>query len=336
METSFIRLCQRGKKASAEAALKSGRADLDKQDRLGNTALHYLCTNDLADLAEKLIAAGADVSLANNAGQTPLHLAASNGLLSAVRLLLDKGAEINAQDMEDKTPLIYAVENGKADAAEYLLVSGADRHSMTVNGLFPRDFVKAAGPSMERLQPFFEAKLTQIDSKGNTPLHQAVYQGGITTVKNLLSAGTSSINYKNNKGLTPLLAAVSNLNLAISGILLRHGADPNIPRPSDGYSSLHVAAENGLSLLGEILLDHAAKIDALSNDGATPLILAAQWQHRDFAAMLLRRGADPAITDKEGKTARDYAVESGFKSIEEVFLTKPANSRPGTRCPRKP
>jgi ankyrin repeat protein len=322
METSFIRLCQSGRKKLAERALKKGEAGLDTKDRLGNTALHYLCTIDMADLAEKVIAAGADVSIANNAGQTPLHLAAANGVLSTIRLLLDRGAKINAQDMEDKTPLVYAVENDQADAAEYLLVSGADKHSRTVTGLFPRDFIKAAGPSMDRLLPFFEAKLTQIDSKGNTPLHQAVYQGGITTVKNLLNADTSSINFRNNKSLTPLLVAVSNLNLDISDLLLKYGADPNISRPSDGNSPLHVAAENGLSLIGEILLDHGAKIDAVNKDGATPLILAVQWQHRDFAAMLLRRRADPSIADGEGKTAPDYAAESGFNAMEELFLSK--------------
>jgi ankyrin repeat protein len=322
MEISFIRLCQSGRKNLAERALKNGEASLDVKDRLGNTALHYLCTADMMELAEKVITAGADVSIANNAGQTPLHFAAANGILSTIRLLLDKGAKINAQDMEDKTPLIYAVENIQADAAEYLLVSGADKHSRTITGLFPRDFIKAAGPSMDRLMPFFEAKLTQIDSKGNTPLHQAVYQGGITTAKNLLNTDTSSINFKNNKSLTPLLVAVANLNFDISNLLLKYGADPNISRPSDGNSPLHVAAENGLSWLGEILLDHGAKINALNKDGATPLILAVQWQHRDFATMLIRRGADPAITDGEGKTAPDYARESGFQSMEEVFAPK--------------
>jgi ankyrin repeat protein len=323
MGMSFIRLCQSGRKILAEAALENGEAELDATDKLGNTALHYLCTAGMADLVEKVIAAGADVSLANNSGQTPLHLAAANGILPTIRLILDKGAKINAQDIEDKTPLIYAMENDQADAAEYLLVSGADKHSRTITGLFPRDFIKAAGPSMDRLLPFFEAKLTQIDSKGNTPLHQAVYQGGLATVKNLLTADVSSLNFKNNKSLTPLLVAVSNLNFDISNLLLKYGADPNISRPSDGYSPLHVAAENGLSWLGEILLDHGAKIDAPNKDGATPLILAVQWQHRDFTAMLLRRGADTSITDGEGKTAPDYAAESGFKAMEEVFLAKP-------------
>jgi ankyrin repeat protein len=322
IETPFIRLCQSGRKNLVETALKNGKAKFDAKDRLGNTALHYLCTVDMADLAEKAIAAGADVSLANNAGQTPLHLAAANGVLPTIRLLLDKGAKINAQDMEDKTPLIYAVENDQADAAEYLLVSGADKYSRTITGLFPKDFIKAAGPSMDRLLPFFEAKLTQIDSKGNTPLHQAVYQGGLTTVKNLLNSDRSSINFKNNKSLTPLLVAVSNLNFEISNLLLKHGADPNISRPSDGNSPLHLAAENGLAWLGEILLDHGAKIDVRNSDGATPLSLAVQWQHRDFATMLLRRGADPFIADGEGKTAPDYASESGFKTMEEVFFAQ--------------
>jgi ankyrin repeat protein len=322
METSFIRLCQSGRKKSAEALLAKGEARLDAIDKAGNTALHHLCTVDMADLAEKLIAAGAGISIANNAGQTPLHLAAAGGVLSVIRLLVDKGAAINAQDMEDKTPLIYAIENGMADAAEYLLVSGADKHSRTITGLFPRDFINSAGPSMDRLLPFFETKLTQIDSKGNTLLHQAVYQGGISTVKNLLNADRSAINFKNNKSLTPLLVAVANLNFDISNLLLKYGADPNVSRASDGNSPLHLAAENGLPWLGEILMDHGARIDAVNKDGATALILAVQGRHRDFATMLIRRGADISISDGEGKTALNYVFETGLKSMEEVFLTQ--------------
>jgi ankyrin repeat protein len=175
---------------------------------------------------------------------------------------------------------------------------------------------------MDRLMPFFETKFPQIDSKGNTPLHQAVYQGGIAMVGNLLTADTSAVNFKNNKGLTPLLVAVSNLNFGIANLLLKYGADPNIARPSDGEASLHIAAENGLAWLGEVLLDHGANINALNKEGATPLILAIQWQQRDFAAMLIRRGAVSSITDEEGKTARDYAVESGLSALEDTLGLK--------------
>ena len=317
METALILACQNRDREKIKTLILNREIDPNFQDVLGNTALHYLCMNDDAELAEEIILAGGKIEIENNQGATPLHTAAAKGTIPLIILLLQKGADINAQDIEDKTPLIYAIINGQQGVAEYLISAGADKKCRTINGLCPMDFVKAA--NMDSIIPFFNSRFPWIDQKGNSNLHNAVFQNGISMVRNILSADKSGINARNNEGLTPLLIAVSRLNFGVSDILLQFGANPNLARPRDGYTPLHIAAENGVTWLGEILLEYKARINTQNQNGATSLMLAIQGQHREFASMLVNHGAAPEITDIKGRTARDYALEWGSTNLVEIL-----------------
>jgi ankyrin repeat protein len=67
-------------------------------------------------------------------------------------------------------------------------------------------------------------------------------------------------------------------------------------------------------------LNHGAEIDARDRDGqATPLERAASWGRRDVVELLLARGANPALKDKNGKTALDLAVANGQDDVVAVL-----------------
>jgi ankyrin repeat protein len=160
------------------------------------------------------------------------------------------------------------------------------------------------------------------DEQGNNSLHNAVLRGKITMVRNILSEDKSGIDARNSEGLTPLLISVSRLNFGITDMLLRFGADPNLSRPGDGYSPLHIAAVNGVNWLGEILLEHKANINRQNRDGLSSLMLAIQGQHREFIALLVRQGAALDITDRTGKTALAYALDWGTPELAEMLHEK--------------
>jgi uncharacterized protein len=46
------------------------------------------------------------------------------------------------------------------------------------------------------------------------------------------------------------------------------------------------------------------------NGGRTPLMHAAAHGHHDNVKLLLKAGADPALADKQGKTAYNIALEN--------------------------
>ena len=124
-------------------------------------------------------------------------------------------------------------------------------------------------------------------------------------------------------------ALVTSLNAgAIKDAMFLIGRGANVNQTADdGRAPLHFAA--GLLSVGYIglLLDNDAEIDAVDNNGATPLLVAAQAAHegechREHPAinLLLERGADPNLRDHNGLCAArlldDKAPDPGPEPAE--------------------
>jgi cytohesin len=128
-----------------------GGANVDANDRGGQTALHYAAKAGQIEVAKLLIANGADVNAGEwtplqeaaihskemvelllakgadiNAGPwTALHTAASTGRKDIVELLIQKGADVNAKDGWGRNPLWYAQNKGYTEIVELLRKHGA-------------------------------------------------------------------------------------------------------------------------------------------------------------------------------------------------------------------
>ena len=98
--------------------------------------------------------------------------------------------------------------------------------------------------------------------------------------------GLEGLNTTDTDGETPLMIAVNKKYVECCMYLLLGGSDPNLAHPSTGNTSLHLAVLKGSPTLVKILL----VFDALV-----------------------------AATNKVGKTALDYAKESGDKEIQEIL-----------------
>lgn len=94
----------------------------------------------------------------------------------------------------------------------------------------------------------------------------------------------------------------------VAFFLLNNGAKPDTLRSSAGRTALHVAAAYyACEKLCGALLAAGADINARTNDGATPLMLAAYSAKLRLVRFLLDKGADPGLRDNKGRTAFDYA-----------------------------
>lgn len=73
---------------------KNGKADINKQDRSGNSALHHLVPifrknkMEAAKIGQLLLDAGAEPNLFNDSGYTPLQLAIKKGSYNAIEFFL--------------------------------------------------------------------------------------------------------------------------------------------------------------------------------------------------------------------------------------------------------
>ena len=73
-----------------EKKLIKARAELNIQDREGNTPLLIACRHGDEKIVCYLIKSGADITLKNNKGETAMDIAAERGFSDAIELMMDR------------------------------------------------------------------------------------------------------------------------------------------------------------------------------------------------------------------------------------------------------
>ena len=97
-----------------------------------------------AETIKALLSSGVDVDQQDKIGYTALHYAAQNYLLDIALLLLEHKASVDAKDNYGNTPLFRAVFNskGRGDMIQLLLRFGADKNLKNNHGVSPLELAK--------------------------------------------------------------------------------------------------------------------------------------------------------------------------------------------------
>jgi hypothetical protein len=128
--------------------------------------------------------------------------------------------------------------------------------------------------------------LNEYSRDGYTPLQLACFFGREDVARYLAAKGADvQAVAKNGMAIQPLHAAVAGDHLSIARLLLEAGADANAVQ-QDSFRPLHGAAQNGNAEMVRLLLEH---------------------------------GADPALTDGQGRSARDLAEEGGYAEVAALL-----------------
>jgi ankyrin repeat protein len=99
----------------------------------------------------------------------------------------------------------------------------------------------------------------------------------------------------------------------------------NYRDPSTGESALHILVRGrDLTWLG-FMLSRGARPDSQSNDGTTPLILAAQLSWIEGAGQLLARRANPNLANRSGETPLIVAVQRRDIQMVRMLLGQHAD-----------
>lgn len=118
---------------------------------------------------------------------------------------------------------------------------------------------------------------------------------------------------------TPLADAARAGDTTAIRTLIAQGADPNQPAGNNSWTPLLHAIHKHQPGSVQALLDRGADVNRLGGDGITPLMMAAGYGYNDIVRLLLRRGANPRITDREGFRAIDLAA-AGIPDIDRFTL----------------
>ncbi|XP_059169888.1 serine/threonine-protein phosphatase 6 regulatory ankyrin repeat subunit A-like [Physella acuta] len=163
---------------------------------------------------------------------------------------------------------------------------------------------------------------TNVD--GENALHMACLLGHINIVMFLIGE-KCKINARSTLGETPLMIAVENYFAKIAKYLIDNKANVNI-KNNEGDTVLHLAVEHGLHnnnyMLLHELAQKSANINETNNAGRTPLFYANNAQ---VVELLVEKGSDVDIQDKNGETALHLATKHDKSSAVYQLITRGAN-----------
>jgi len=324
-QLAAARAAQRGSSAAAPAARGRGRGDDsgNEPEPLG-----------FADLV------GA------HGGLTALLLAAREGHEDTALALLDAGANINQVSTSDHTsPLLMATINGQFDLASRLLARGADVKVASDGGATPLYGVLNMqwAPKARHPQP---AKYMQ-QNIGYLELAEAILKAGAdpnarlrkslwytTYNRDLLSVDRT--------GATPFWWAAYTLDVPAMKLLLKYGADPNIPtakvpeRYEEGGPDPSVPDRSGVAPIPwggpAVAPIHAASGVGygLGFAGNTHRHVPEGWLPA-VKFLVEELGADVNARDHNGYTPLHHAASRGDNELIKYLVSKGADVKAVSR-----
>jgi ankyrin repeat protein len=321
----------------------AGSEDVNARRSDGSTPLQWAAFAGDVTEAKRLIAAGAEVRATNPYGVNAMLLAADIANTDLIQLLLKSGADASSANADGETALHLVARAGNIDAAKLLLKAGAKvdareklgeqtplmwavarRHPLMVDFLLRHKADVNARSAIRDYQRVAtaESRSKQLDRGGFTPLLYAARENCRECTEILLKHGADA-NLPDPSGVVPLVIAMTNGNFDIAKRLVEAGADVN-QWDMYGQSPLHVA----IASLGG---GRGNPLDADSPQKATAA---------ELAQMLIARGANPnqqtyfrpAVRGGGGRGTTPFLVAVGTGNVELVkqLIAKGANVKLAT------
>jgi ankyrin repeat protein len=196
-------------------------------------------------------------------GYTPLHFAAHLGLVSGASILLSHGALSNIRDDKNLTPLLIAIELDQPRVVQLLLRNGVNIHSIC--GFRETTALHAAAangfPTLVSLLLEKGAMIDTTSGRG-TALQLACRIGSIDCASILLEKGANpNVRSDGVFGEPPIITAVRNDDVEMVDLLIKYGADVDLPTKDEEFAALSVAVSLGLQHMERKLLQYGADVN---------------------------------------------------------------------------
>jgi len=288
-------------------ALLEARADIETLCSNGRTPLHHAVGGMQAEVCRYLVKKKANPEAKKEGAATPLMLAVLQGHTLELDALIDVMCNLHATDDEGATPLHIAASKQRLEVIECLFKRGARPEVTDKWGFMPIHRAARTGEHEA------VAKLVQLSAPVSsrtalgrqTALHLAAAADELETIRVLVGA-RANLNGQDNRGFTPVHAAVEGERIRALTLLLHSGVNPDILTKSED-SALHLAVLRKNVQLAHCIIGHHANVDITGRSGQTPMHFAAEIGYTPALQVLL----DPEHAGREkGKNIENASVES--------------------------
>ena len=130
----------------------------------------------------------------------------------------------------------------------------------------------------------------------------------------------NDINEQDGNGVSLLWEAVRKNDLSLVKLLLSMGANPNITT-NDGWTPLHLCAQNYYVECAKILISNHADVNLKDKWGKNVISVAAYWSENrgEMIKLLLSHGANPNDKNFYGISAIDIALTIANYDVKQFF-----------------
>ena len=276
-----------------------------------------------------------------------LYLACSHGRLEIVALLFRRGfpQDLMHYGKYSAPPVVSACKGGHCEVVELLLGKGADvdvaieleHNSFNLLQEFGR--LSDDAPCMPKLalvgaasHGHTEIVRLLLDKGARVGLHSAVtsaIQGGFREVVEIFIERYTEKDLLGSDGCSPLMFAIRYECYEMAKFLLEKDAQVNL----HGISPLMIVSCNASKLddedrnksaLAELLLERGAQIDLQDKDGMSALMFTTKNGLFGMAKMLLEKGAQIDLQDKSGRSAVMIASENQHWDVGKLLVERGA------------
>lgn len=237
----------------------------------------------------------------------PMLFAIGSTDISYLQSLLDLGASPNVQT-KDK-PIIHYSQN---ETITRLLLKYNAQYSL--NDLYSSAKREDNFPQKQRSVPSVKELFESLLKPTSDLLTFVINKGDIQAVKLLLKRGLD-VNAMDSQGHTALKVAIDANQTEVFQILLKRGANKNLPFPESlqqkkGIYPIHLSAIKGRQDICNTLLETGENINRKDQLGNSPLYHAVKSDKQDMVAFLLEKGADIYSKNLNGETLLSLPIKN--------------------------
>ena len=321
----LFKATQSGDVEKVRKILKHGKCTVNCTDSTGWTPLHWACNKGHVDVVRVLVSEfKADITIQTFTGATPLTLAAINRHDNVVHALLsDYQCLVDAKGQGGYTALHYSCRDGHVDIVKILVKHKANVNARTDSGDTPL-ILATRNKHDNVVHALLSDSQCLVDAKGQdgyTALQYSCKYGYVDIVKALVKH-KANVNFRTDRGDTPLTLAAINKHDNVVHALLSDSQCLVDAKGQDGYTALQYSCKYGYVDIVKALVKHKANVNFWTDRGDTPLTLAAINKHDNVVHALSDYNCEILAKDKDAYTALLHSsCERGYVGIVMTLLT---------------